>query len=74
MSFAEFQKYINKNHQGANIDFRKDIVLTIIKNKITTKIIKISHHLLNNKNNSCFEILEYNFLIDESFKSWLLEV
>ena len=75
MSFAEFQKYIDEKHQDANINFREHIVPAMIETvKTTTKILKISHHLLKNQNNSCFEIFGYDFLIDESFKSWLIEV
>ena len=75
MSFDDFQKYIDEKHQDANIDFRKDIIPQMIKTvQMTTNVLKISNQVLKNQNSSCFEIFGYDFLIDESFRSWLIEV
>ena len=71
ISFKTFQDVLDKNNQGKN--FKKDIYPKILK------IIAISANCVKNKinilnRNNCFEIYGYDFILDENFEPFLLEV
>ena len=71
ISFQTFQEELDKNKKGKN--FKKDIFPKIIK------IIAISANSCKNKinilnRNNCFEIFGYDFILDENYEPFLLEV
>ena len=72
ISFNDFQNVLDKN-ENINIDFRKDIFSKIIK------IIEITALVAKNKintfdKNNCFEIFGYDFMLDEEYNPYLLEI
>ena len=72
VSFETFQKYINENF-NKNINF-KEIVYPQFK-EIIEHTIKCSNSLINlNSRKNCFEIMGYDFLIDEDFNVFLIEI
>ena len=71
ISFNDFQNELNK--KASNINFRKDIFTKIIK------IIEITASAAKNKilgfdPNNCFEIFGYDFMLDEEYNPYLLEI
>ena len=45
-----------------------------IKDLIIDTILSVKHQLNPNKRKHCFELFGYDFLIDEDFRIWLIEV
>ena len=72
ISFNDFQNELNKNKKR-NINFKKDIFNKIIKIiGITANIAKYKINGYNGKN--CFEIFGYDFMLDEEYNPYLLEI
>ena len=70
ISFNTFQKELDKS---GDINFKKNIFERIIKIiEITANIAKNKINALNRKN--CFELFGYDFILDEDFKPFLLEI
>ena len=70
ISFNTFQKELDKN---GDINFKKNIFENIIKIiEITANIAKNKINVLNRKN--CFELFGYDFILDEDYKPFLLEI
>ena len=72
ISFDTFQKELDKKKNG-KINFRRDIFPKIIKIiGITANIAKNKINGFNRKN--CFEIFGYDFILDEDYNPFLLEI
>jgi hypothetical protein len=72
LTYSEFQRYIETYHSESNINFFTDIlpnIKSIIRHTILSVFLKIDPK----KRLHTFEILGYDFLIDEDFKVWLIE-
>jgi len=71
LSFQEFQEYLKGNF--ANIDLYSEIVPQI-KNHITLSLMSVKKKLNPEERKFCFEIFGYDFIIDNDFNVWLIEV
>ena len=73
LSFYSFKEYLAKQFPQYNIDFHKHIEARIVDIIIDTYIsIKNECHPKGRKR--CFELLGYDFMVDEDFRTWLIEV
>ena len=71
ISFKTFQEDLDKNKKNKN--FKRDIYPKILKIiAITANSCKDKINILNR--NNCFEIFGYDFILDENFQPFLLEV
>lgn len=73
MSYPEFQKYIDKEYTKKHVNFERDIAPQI--KKLTTDAFravwsKIDPHRRVNS----FECYGFDFMLDEDFKVFLIEV
>ena len=69
--FKDFQKELDKNETGIN--FYKDIYPKIVRIvRITGGAAKGKMNFLNKK--YCFEIFGYDFILDENYQPYLLEI
>ena len=72
ISFNDFQRELDKNKEN-KINFRKDIFSKIIKIiGITASEAKNRINRYDTKN--CFEIFGYDFMLDEEYNPYLLEI
>ncbi len=71
IGFHQFITYLNTHHP--TINFEKDIVPRM-KDIIIDTYLAAKDSINPRKRKNCFELLGYDFLIDEDFKVWLLEV
>jgi hypothetical protein len=72
VSFEIFQKYIDDNLNN-NINF-KETVFPQFK-EIIKHTIKSANNLINiNNRKNCFELMGYDFLLDEDFNVFLIEI
>ena len=73
MSFSAFQSYLNEHFPEKNISLYQDIIPKI--KIIVKKTMMAVRRRLNSENRRyCFEIFGYDFIIDEDFNVWLIEV
>ena len=73
LSYAEFQAYLDKHFYGSNILMERDILPQI--KKITTDCFKAAWTRMDPyKRLNQFEVLGFDFMIDDNFKLYLIEV
>ena len=73
MSFAEFRKYLKTHHQKPEEFFDLNI-LTKMKEYSRISLEGVRKKINVNKKSQCFEIFGYDFIIDNDFNTWLIEV
>ncbi|OMJ92771.1 hypothetical protein SteCoe_4404 [Stentor coeruleus] len=73
MSYKEFQRYLDQNFPDRKINFTLHIltqIKEIVKDTMKASFIKID----KNKRLHCMEVFGYDFMIDQNFKPWLIEI
>ena len=73
VSFNRFINYLKEQFPNLNIDFERDM-LNRMKDLMIDTYLATKKELNPNKRENCFELLGYDFLIDEDFRVWLIEV
>lgn len=73
LSFDAFQEYLDAEFPDLGVNVREHIV-TRIKDLIIDSYLSARKILHGSKRKNAFELLGYDFLIDEDFRVWLLEV
>lgn len=72
ITFLEFSRFLEEKFEK-KIDFDKDVISRI--KDLIIDVFESSKDTINpNKRKKCFELLGFDFLIDEDFRTWLLEV
>jgi D-alanine-D-alanine ligase-like ATP-grasp enzyme len=62
-----------KKYHGHDIDFDKDIQ-SKMKDLVIDSILSAKDYLNEDKRKNCFELLGFDFMIDEDYRVWLIEV
>ena len=73
MSYSDLQHYIDFAYPNSKINFDKDILLQI-KDIVVHSIKAVYDKIDPSKRQHSFELFGYDFMIDENFKVWLIEV
>lgn len=73
LSYEDFQKYLDTNHKEKYIDLYRDI-LPQIKAIIADSLRAVHRKIDPYERANTFEILGYDFMIDEDFRIYLIEV
>ena len=73
MSFPDFQKYIDENYSESNISLAQDLIPKM-KESIVTSFRAAEKWLFKENRKSQFELFGYDFIIDEDFEVWLIEI
>ena len=73
LSFQTLQDYISQLHPDLNIDIYTCII-SRIKDIILDTYMASKKSINPNKRKYCFELLGYDFMIDEDIRTWLIEV
>ena len=73
ISYPEFQVYLNQEHPTTKKNFDRDINSQI--RNIVSDTFKATYTIIDpNRKLHSFELLGYDFMVDENFKVWLIEV
>lgn len=73
MSFKEFEDFLKYEHPDLDVSIDKHIKPRM-KDIIIDTILSAKGKINTKERRYCFELLGYDFLIDEDFRTWLLEV
>ena len=71
LSYDEFQDYLNEI--GEKTQFKQEVYLKI-REMAKDTLVATWKNLNLNKRFHCFEVFGYDFMVDELFKPWLIEV
>jgi len=75
LSFGEYQAYLERNHADRNINFRLHIFAQI--KQIMTDTFRATHKIIaptRSMQHHQFEIFGFDFMLDDDFKVYLIEV
>lgn len=73
LSYNEFQAYMDKWYPELNICFERDILPQM--NKMTVDVFRACHEKLDPKRRlHCMEVFGLDFMIDDEFRPYLIEV
>jgi len=73
LGFEKLQEYLDQEYGQYGISIEEHI-MPRIKDLIIDTILSVKNQLNPNKRKFCFELYGYDFLIDEDFRVWLIEV
>ena len=71
--FYEFQKFIDENYGDKNYKLNRDL-MDKIKEVINVSMRSVKDKINKNKRNYQFEIFGYDFMLDEDFNVFLIEI
>ena len=71
MSFQQFQDYLEANNFSYSV---RDNTVQVMKSLIMRSMLATRKILDPAKRRSCLELFGYDFIIDEDFNTWLIEV
>lgn len=73
ISFEEYQVYLDLMEKKKDVKFKEEILPKL--KQIASKAIASAAHLFNNESKEySFELLGYDFMLDEEYRPWLIEV
>lgn len=73
IEFAMFEEYLKNQFQDVKVDFEQHIRPRMVDLMIDSYL-AVKGELNPNKRRNCFELLGFDFLVDEDFRVWLIEV
>ena len=73
LSFKQLQQYIDEHYKHKNINFFEDCIPKM-KEMIKHSLLATRKKLNPNNYKMCFELFGYDFIMDEDFNLWLIEV
>ena len=73
LSLDALQKYLDETFPSLGVSVEKHL-MPRMKDFIIDTFLSVKKSLNSKKRKNCFELFGYDFLIDEDFRTWLLEV
>ena len=71
ISYQDFKDFLNSKNISSKIF---DNIITQMKDLVEISFKSVSNKLIKTENVLCFEIFGYDFIIDNDFKVWILEI
>jgi hypothetical protein len=73
IGFEVFRQYLKQVYPSLPLDFDGQIVGRM-KDMMIDSFLAVKNELNPSKRRNCFELLGYDFMIDEDFRVWLIEI
>ena len=73
IGFAPFEQYVNEKYPQLKFSFQEHIIPRI-KDLMIDSFLSVKSELNPSKRRNCFELLGFDFMIDEDFRTWLIEI
>lgn len=73
VSLEEFQRFLDEEHGQYNLNFQRDFMLRM-KDLATDCFLSAKNSMNPCKRRNSFEFFGFDFMIDEDFRIWLIEV
>jgi len=73
IGFDVFEKYVNEKFPNYNFRFESHIIPRI-KDLMIDSFLSVKNELNPSKRKNCFELLGFDFMIDEDMRTWLIEI
>lgn len=73
VSFQIFQDYLDEEYPQYNLSIKEHIIPRM-KDIVIDSVLATKNKINSHQRKFCFELLGFDFLIDEDFRTWLLEV
>ena len=73
LNYDDLQKYLDDNYGQYNLNVHKDFIPRI-KDIIIDVFLSVRKKMNANSRENCFELFGFDFLLDEDFRIWLIEV
>ena len=71
--FSEFQKFIDENYNNKQYKLNKDLMIKV-KEIVSISMRSVKEKINKNNRNHQFEIFGYDFMLDEDFNLFLIEI
>ena len=73
MTFKQFNEYLEQTypHLKATIE---DKLVPRMKDLVIDSFLSVRHKMNPNRRKNCFELFGFDFLVDEDFRVWLIEI
>ena len=73
LTFKQFQEYLNETHPQYNLVIEEHF-MPRIKDIIIDSFLSVRYKMNPNRRKHCFELFGFDFLLDEDFRLWLIEI
>ena len=73
MSYKRFQELLMQEQPGCGVDIYRDLIPNM-KDKILKSLYSVRKTIDPNKRKYSFELFGYDFILDQDFNTWLIEV
>jgi hypothetical protein len=73
MDFTQFQAYLDEHYAADNVNFKEQL-LPQMKELVKNSFLSSEKSLNINNRKYCFELFGYDFMIDQDYRVWLIEV
>ena len=73
LSFREFQDYLDDEYGHYRLDFERDFIARM-KDLAVDCYLSAKNTMNPSKRRNCFEFFGFDYMIDEDFRIWLIEV
>jgi hypothetical protein len=75
LTFSKFQEYLYEQYpEYREILSVEKSLIPRMKDIIIDSFLSVRHKMNPNKRKNCFELFGFDFLIDEEFRIWLIEI
>ena len=71
LTFDQFQEYLTEEGSEFNIE---QMLVPRMKDIIIDSLMSVRNKMNPNRRKQCFELFGFDFLIDEDYRTWLIEI
>lgn len=73
LTFAQFNEYLEQTYPQFKVTVESKLIPRM-KDLIIDSFMSVRHKMNPNRRKNCFELFGFDFLVDEDFRVWLIEI